>query len=250
MLKPRYGNVKDAVADFKSLLGELDVRHPKDPTLRTESRQEPKPAAKPAPEGKPRALAEHAPLSRYTSQNSALQSFRVLAGLEERDVMPWDSGVVGTTRHTKNIMSDVLNESQSSTEDLILENMLARQPLAEDMSPEERSHAEVGEKSWSGAHALHKHVMAKHYIKQHETIPGMHPDKKALHLSNMADERRHASKWLKHASDKALGSGDRKSAIKFAHWSRLHAHAGHHYEDGIMPKWEEEDLDEVMDGGY
>lgn len=40
--------------------------------------------------------------SRYRSQGSALERFRVLAGIEEQTAMPRDAGIFGSTRHNAN----------------------------------------------------------------------------------------------------------------------------------------------------
>jgi len=72
-----------------------------------------------------------APLSQYRTPSNALQSFRVLAGLDERTLMPRDAGLLGTTR---------FNQGYAQM----------AQPLAEEESPAHKS------KMKSAAKKLHQ----------------------------------------------------------------------------------------------
>ena len=52
--------------------------------------------------------------SQYRSGDSALERFRVLAGLEEQVAMPRDAGIFGSTRHNQNY-NEMANESLSES---------------------------------------------------------------------------------------------------------------------------------------
>lgn len=107
MLKPRYKSLSEAVKDYKEMLLGMDERHPKDQTI-AESRKSERPASltESKTEKPTKVRLEHAPLSRYSTPASAMDSFRVLAGLTEREAMPWNPGVVGTTKTNQQILSE------------------------------------------------------------------------------------------------------------------------------------------------
>ena len=50
--------------------------------------------------------AENAPLSRYTGQKGMIDSFRVLAGLEEQEISPRDPGIIGNTKTAQEMRED------------------------------------------------------------------------------------------------------------------------------------------------
>ncbi len=116
MLKPRYYNMKDLLEEHASLCRGMDEMHPKDRTLPgyyEKQRQEHlaeqhRQAAEQAKQQQmlseenqrqaetPRA--EQAHVSRYSSHDRALHSFKVLAGMIEEEIMPRDPGILSSTR--------------------------------------------------------------------------------------------------------------------------------------------------------
>lgn len=107
-LTPRYKNLSSMVEGFYSLLNDMEELNPKDPTLRKPV-VESKPKAAPVVESKPvkaKVIAEAAPLSQYSSSKGAVNSFRVLAGLEEREISPWDPGIFGQTKTVQEMKED------------------------------------------------------------------------------------------------------------------------------------------------
>ena len=53
-------------------------------------------------------------MSQYRSRSSAMERFRVLAGLEEQVAMPRDAGVFGTTRHNADYAQMVEGKDEKS----------------------------------------------------------------------------------------------------------------------------------------
>lgn len=108
MLKPRFKNMADMISEFKESLEYMDKDMPKDASLLKK-----RPAAKSVmvtesvvTETRPVPKAEAAPLSKYSSRSAALESFRVLAGLTEREMSPWNPGILGETRTVKKLQED------------------------------------------------------------------------------------------------------------------------------------------------
>ena len=115
MLKPRFKDKAHLVAEFNSALRYLDQDSPKDPTIVPKQVASKKPVMESRQvQEKPVMLAEAAPLSRYSSPGRATDSFRVLAGLEQREMSPWNPGIVGETRTVKNLMETFQMESTQS----------------------------------------------------------------------------------------------------------------------------------------
>lgn len=117
MLKPRFKNMADMLNEFKASLEYMDKDMPKDTSLLKKEKQ---PEARPVVESvqresKPKVLAEAAPLSRYSSVEAAKNSFRVLAGLEEREVSPWNPGILGESRTVRQIQEDFGMVTKSRT---------------------------------------------------------------------------------------------------------------------------------------
>lgn len=109
MLKPKFKNMSELLREFNESLRYMDKDMPKDKTLLKQEESKAHKAApivESAPAPSAPVQAEAAPLSRYTSSKSALNSFRVLAGLEERELSPWNPGILGETRTVKKLQED------------------------------------------------------------------------------------------------------------------------------------------------
>jgi hypothetical protein len=107
MLKPRFKNMTEMLKEFNDSLRDMDRDRPKDRTLLSEKKTERAPViVEDAPAPKTFVQAEAAPLSKYSSSSAAMSSFRVLAGLEEREMSPWNPGILGETRTVKKMQED------------------------------------------------------------------------------------------------------------------------------------------------
>lgn len=100
MLKPKFKNLSEMLNEYRHLMVDIG-------TVPPSTKQEKKPVvAESKVETKAAPLAERAPLSQYSSSKRALDSFRVLAGMEEREIMPWDPGLSGTTRYDNGVLAE------------------------------------------------------------------------------------------------------------------------------------------------
>lgn len=106
--KPKFKDMKSMLKEFNESLRLLDADRPMDASLlKKEAKKAPTQAlTESAPAPKTYVLAENAPLSRYSNSKSALSSFRVLAGLEEREISPWNPGILGETRSVRQLKED------------------------------------------------------------------------------------------------------------------------------------------------
>lgn len=100
-LKPRYKTISEMVKNYYQMLNGMEDLNPKDPTLAKPNSKplvEAKDKVKTITEVKPAVKADVAHMSKYKTEEAVMRSFRVLAGLTEREISPWDPGVVGTTK--------------------------------------------------------------------------------------------------------------------------------------------------------
>ena len=237
MLKPKYRTLSAAIVDFNGLLRGLDERHPKDTTI-----IKPVAPAKPVTESrgaevKPVPMLEHAPLSKYSSSKSALNSFRVLAGLEERVIMPWDAGVVGTTRHNRDILAEADVAVAASPEP-------DPEPAAEPEPKQDTTpnHLKYGRKISDSAMLSSKILQREH--RKHQTNRHAMP-MDAAKAQDQEFAARHESHGRGHAmvakalhklSRAALKRGDRRGGVELAHRGKLHsAIAEHHAKRSFHP---------------
>ncbi len=116
MLKPRYHSMKDLLEEHASLCRGMDGMHPKDRTLpgfyenqrqlhlaeqyqrEAEQRKQQQVLTEEARRQASTPRPEQARMSRYSSHDKALHSFKVLAGMIEEEVMPRDPGLLSSTR--------------------------------------------------------------------------------------------------------------------------------------------------------
>jgi hypothetical protein len=203
MLKPRYRTVKEAIKDFKSSLKGMDEFDARGPGVLFD-RQAEELTESAQPLKKEERSAATPQLPRH------LEGFRKLAGLTEREDLPWDSGI-GNTKHAETLMDEAD----------ILERMMHA--------------ADTGSgKSYLGAEKMHQRITANHYAKQHAILHSLPHHQRAAVLQKMAGERQRVAGWLLAASKKAHGNGDHDAASRLRKYAIAHAHAAKKYSAGHM----------------
>jgi hypothetical protein len=223
MLKPKYRSLEEAHADYRAKLHGLDVRYPKDTTI-IESKPVAKPAEKreEAPAKAAQAMLEHAPLSRYSTSSSALDSFRVLAGLVERENVPWDPGRFGTTKFNERILAEAGGFGVAGTGRTGSWGGYASGTRAEDSeggAPSAAPAQEGNHVAWGKK--ISKDSMFKSFFFKHNRggMPGSarvkaHQDLHQHHTKTAAS--------LGQLSDSAIKKGDRKGAVALKHMQKMH----------------------------
>jgi hypothetical protein len=256
MLKPKYSTLSEAVADYKSLLGALDVRHPKDPSV-LEGAERAQAKAKKASlsesvqriDQKPVAKVQIEHSSRYTSSQTAMDSFRVLAGMTHQELMPRDPGMLGTTRHTAAILSEAGGLGQAGTgrqgswggqiagmpEDAGESGMTAQKP---------QNHLMFGQK-------ISQKAKNKSYFFRHNKHE-MPPDARIKAHADLAAHHQATAHQLGQLSASATKRGDHEGAASLTDLQRqhheisaLHTARKHHkmFESKLADNEHEEDFE-------
>lgn len=245
-MKPRYTNINECMAEFNSLLRHLDRQNPKDPAFAPKAAPAPVAALTESTEVEARRVvkAERAHMSRYSSPQRAMDSFRVLAGLEESQLMPWNPGIVGETRTPAAIM-EAAGIAEDEGDDHEYEKVVS-QRQANYAATQQRPSAkpDMGGYSPRAAHKALRHstrtisdMHAKHsYMHQIE------PQHQQTMKMELAKRNMHASHMLRGAADGAPHDV----------YNHLHALAARHerhakiYSNGGRPKLEAiEAIDEL-----
>lgn len=232
-MKSRYKNASEYMAEYKSLLRDLDRQNPKDPAL----------APKAAPqvvesvevETRKPVKAERAFLSKYSSPKRAMDSFRVLAGLEERQIMPWNPGIVGETR-TPQAMMEAFGMLEDQGEDEHEKVISQRQANYAATQQRPSAKPDMGGYSPRAAHKALRHSA--------RTISDMHAKHSYMHMHEPGDQemlKRDLAKRNMHASHMLRGAAD---GAPYDVNNHLHALAARHekhakiYMSGGRPKLE------------
>ncbi len=246
MSKPRYRDFGEYKAEFSAVLQGLDKRTPKDPTIVPKQIVEQKAAPAPA-KAKPRVLAEAARYSKYSSPEKAMDSFRVLAGLEDRQMMPWNPGIVGETRSVSTLMEAFgMNEDGGSSDDEHDQAVAKKMANYDAIQRRPNPKPDMGGFSPKAAHKALQHsqrTMATAHAK-HSYMHQLEPHEQALTKRELGKLNMHSSHLLRGAADGAPADVHRE----------LHALADKHethariYHKGGRPKLEA--IEEAQDFAY
>lgn len=223
MLKPKYKTTEELVADFNSNIRYLDRYDRKDTTLLpVEQKQSGKPITESVKvvEARPAAKAEVVKLSKYSTSKTAIDSFRVLAGLEERVLEPWNCGIVAETRSVSMLEEDfemvddvnMRKRAEGGLGGLGSDSPHYKQDLSDRYSAKAAHHA-VGRsaRTLSNSHAVHSYwhdlpsqarsEMAQTLSQHHaaaagalRTAAGGAPDKIHHEMHTLADRHERHSK--------------------------------------------------------
>lgn len=240
MLKPRFKTYEEMVQDFSWRIRKLDEDNPKDPTILEHKKPTPKPVIESKPEAKVVIKAEAARLSRYSSASRALDSFKVLAGLTEREMMPWNPGITAETR-TAEMMAEAFGMELDEDD----------HPLPAHTAPVHQvQYKHSQDMGGGGARAIAKALnhSSRVLAKQHSIHSYMHeldPNTQAHKKGELAADTQHAAYKLRGAADSATSPDQH---------AQLHAMADRHerhskiYSAGGRPKLEAiEEMIELAD---
>lgn len=198
MLKPKYKTVSDLVEDFNSNIRYLDKYIQMDQSL-LEKETKVRPLAESAPvkaDPKPEIKAEAVKLSKYSSPEKALDSFKVLAGMVESEREPWNPGICAETRTVGQILedADIVEDGERRRAEGGVGGLGSDQPhYKKDLggySPKAAHHAvRTSERTLANAHAAHSYMNelpghAQHAMKQQL---GAHSEHAAYRLRGAAD---------------------------------------------------------------
>lgn len=218
---PKYGSIKEALADFNSQLEKMEGQYERGPGLLLREHDHPRAPKKEElkesvqPEKKAKVVAENA--TRYSNPKSAMDSFRVLAGLEEREIMPWNPGVVGSTKSNLQIMEEAgaLDSMMGATDD-------------------------GADAAYAGAEKMHQMVLNRH-LQQHATLHELPPEHQAQAMAKMGKERQQLADVLRTHSGHAGQRGHENASARMAQLSQKHGEAANAYAQGQLPREDEED---------
>ncbi len=230
-MKPKYPDKLEFMLEFNAVLAGLDKANPKDPT---QLPKQVKPTNRALSESvkvvkvvvKPEVKAESAWMSRYSTPARAMDSFRLLAGLDVVETMPWNPGIVGETRTPRAIMEDAN----------VSEDMDQGNPVAQSAGMHRQSAPSMG--GWSAKRA-HKAL-----TRSARVISASH-----AHHSYMNELEPHEKNHIKGklaaahkaAADELFASSDGAHPDVHRELSDLgHRHMRHHkiYMSGGRPKLE------------
>lgn len=219
MLKPKFNNIDELVGEFYGSLDYLDERLPKDKSLRESAKPASKPVvteSKPVVKAKEPVVAEDAFLSMYSSGQRALDSFRVLAGIEERVIMPWNASMGAETRSVGMLeeqwemghdnYGEAEDDDEKEGEDEVDED--DEDGMEEDFSRDSRGLGGLG-----SAEPKYKKDLSDRYSP------------KALHRAVSQSARTLANSHAAHDTMQHLPSADRDEMK--AKLAQHHAHAAH-----------------------
>jgi hypothetical protein len=222
---PKFESLDDMLGDFDYKITEMDRWRSKDVSLLPKQEAK-KPVVKTAlTESKRAPKAEVTQKSRYSTPNKAIESFKVLAGLTEREVNLWNPGLLGTTKPTHQIMEDfgMQTELKAMTED-----MAAQRP---GIAPGARKK----DRAMDANKAIHQAKAHAHRVValQHATHSYMHElpdDVKETKKAELARATAHAAHRLRGAMDKAphpdIANDLHSMASKFEKHSKIYARGG------------------------
>jgi cell division septum initiation protein DivIVA len=227
--KPKFSNIDEMLNDFSYKITEMDRWRSKDKSL---IKSEQKPVVK-VPEitesnksVKAKTIkAEQTKHGAYSKANKAIESFKVLAGLTEREVNLWNPGLLGTTKPTHQLMSDFGMESELKA---MNEEMPSQAP---GIAPGARRKDKRG-----NAHKIihqakaqaHRVVALQHatHSYMHELEPHVQDSKKA-ELARATGQAAHALRGaMDHAPHPDIASDLHNMASKFEKHSKIYARGG------------------------
>ncbi len=243
-MKPKYQNMAECVAEFNSLLRNK---------LRDPAPVKAVPVVAQLTENtevvKKRVVkAEAVRNSRYSSSAKAMDSFRVLAGLEERDLMPWNAGAGAETRTNGTVLTDAFGSalSEDGGEDEYVQKVAQRQGNYAAAQHRPSAKSDMGGYSPRAAYKALKHsarTIADMHAK-HSYMGAHAPEHRSMIKQELAKRNMHAAHMLRGASDGAPEDVG----------GQLHHLAGRHerhakiYMSGGRPKLESiEEMDKLND---
>ena len=196
-MKPKYADRADFLHEFNQTTRDLDKANPKDPAFAPKASPRKTPALTESTERvapvAPRA--EPARMSRYSSPQRALDSFRVLAGMTESVSEPWNPSIVAETRSINSLMKAYgMNEdSEDSDEDDADDDDKGDHGWSAKAAHRAVSHSERTTSEQHAAHSIMPHLTPKEQTaKKHELAQmSLHSARKLRGTANGAPHHVH-----------------------------------------------------------